>query len=174
MMITLGPGITLHPGSFTAVVAPERMLAAALSGSHDLRKFLILFVSSGPGLAARIGDIFPYREALTVSSAARLPAILHNSRHSILLVGHDPALFEGTGEAAGPVAGALRAAGRTALVILYAPSRDPWFDTLARSADRLVEFIPAGGPAGRRPRAAASSYGNGTALSPAQTRLEVS
>jgi len=174
MMITLGPGITLHPGSFTAFVAPEGMLAAALTGSPDLRKFLILFVSSGPGLAARVGDLFPYGEALTVSSAARLPAILHNSRHSILLVGHDPALFEGAGEAAGPIAGALRAAALTALVILYAPSRDPWFDALARSADRLVEFIPACGPAGRRPPAASPAYGSGTALSPEQTRLEVS
>ena len=173
MMITLGPGITLHPGSFTAVIAPEEILAAALTGSPALRKFLILFVSVGPGLSGRAGAILPYLEIRAAPSAGDLVAALQGARQTLVLVGHDPALFEGAGERPA-VAGALREAGRSALVILHATTRTPSFDALARSADRTIEIIPADGPAGRRARAVIPAYCSGTTAPRGQTLLEVS
>ena len=41
MLIELSKGITLHPGSFTAVIAPEKRILAALNSNADLQLSLI-------------------------------------------------------------------------------------------------------------------------------------
>ena len=44
MLIELSKGITLHPGSFTAVIAPEKKILSALNSNADLQRFLFLYV----------------------------------------------------------------------------------------------------------------------------------
>jgi len=40
MLIELRKGMTLHPGTFNAVIAPEKVMASALTVSADLQRFL--------------------------------------------------------------------------------------------------------------------------------------
>jgi DNA polymerase I len=142
MLIELSRGITLHPGTFVAVIAPERRILAALNGSRDLGRFLFLYVSGNysrllSGITRTSGN-FEVRRPFT---ADQLLTVIHESGHTILFVEHDPTLFDGAERLYEPVASALRQAGREALVILWAPAADRSFSALARRADRIVEIV---------------------------------
>ena len=142
MLIELSRGITLHPGTFTAVIAPEKKILAALNGNKDLQRFLFLYVSGNysrilSGISRTSGN-FEVRRPFT---ADQLLSVVHESGHTVLFVEHDPTLFDGAERLYEPVASALRQAGREALVILWAPVCDRSFAALARRADRVIEII---------------------------------
>ena len=142
MLIELSRGITLHPGSFSAVIAPERRILAALNDNKELQRFLFLYVSGNysrilSGISRTSGN-FESRRPFT---ADQLLSVIHESGHTVLFVEHDPTLFDGAERLYEPVASALRQAGREALVILWAPSSDRSFAALARRADRIIEII---------------------------------
>jgi hypothetical protein len=143
MLIELSRGITLHPGTFTAVIAPEKKILAALNGNRDLQRFLFLYVSGNysrilSGISRTSGN-FEVRRPFT---ADQLLSVIHESGHTVLFIEHDPTLFDGADRLLDPVASALRQAGRDALVILWAPGNDRSFAALARRADRVIEIIP--------------------------------
>lgn len=150
MVIELGGSTALHPCSFNAVIAPVAVLATALNTNADLRRFLFLYVSGNYSrlLTAinRSSKNFDVRRAFT---AHQLVTILSEAGHTIVVVEHDPTLFEGAEATLPQIAGMLREAGRTALVILYAPAADCTFSALAAGADRIIEIAPAGPAAGR-------------------------
>jgi len=158
MLIELSRGVTIHPGSFTAVIAPERRILLALNGNKDLQRFLFLYVSGNysrllTGISRTSGN-FEVRRPFT---ADQLLSVINESGHTILFVEHDPTLFDGAERLYEPVASALKQAGREALVLLWAPENDRSFAALARRADRIIEIIaedkgPKGyGLPGRRP-----------------------
>lgn len=153
MLIELSRGVTIHPGTFTAVIAPEKKILFALNGNRDLRRFLFLYVSGNysrilTGISRTSGN-FEVRRPFT---ADQLLNVVQESGHTILFVEHDPTLFDGAERLYEPVASALRQAGREALVILWAPVTDRSFAALARQADRRPPGIlragrqPAAGP----------------------------
>ncbi|MCK9630473.1 MAG: hypothetical protein M0R30_02425 [Methanoregula sp.] len=175
MLIELSRGVTIHPGSFTAVIAPERRILLALNGNKDLQRFLFLYVSGNysrllTGISRTSGN-FEVRRPFT---ADQLLSVINESGHTILFVEHDPTLFDGAERLYEPVASALKQAGREALVLLWAPANDRSFAALARRADRIIEIIaedtgPKGyGLPGRRPGRA------GSGAPGAQRTLEVS
>lgn len=142
MLIELSRGVTIHPGSFTAVIAPERRILAALNSNKELQRFLFLYISGNysrilTGIGRTTGN-FEVRRPFT---ADRLLAVVQESGHTILFVEHDPTLFDGAERLFDPVASALKQAGREALVLLWAPSSDRSFAALARRADRIIEII---------------------------------
>jgi hypothetical protein len=174
MFVELSTGITLYPGTFTAVTAPGWSVIAALESNRDLRRFLSLFVcSSASRLLPEISRVVPHFETCIALSAAQLFAGIQGARHSIVLIEHDPALFDGAEQMSVPVSAALRDLGREALVLLYAGMQDPSFAALARHADRYIEFIPPDPKPDRRahPGIRAHSF---HPVSRAQTLLEVS
>jgi hypothetical protein len=143
MLIELSRGVTIHPGTFTAVIAPEKKILAALNSNRDLQRFLFLYVSGNysrilSGIS-RTSANFEVRRPFT---ADQLLTVVHESGHTIVFVEHDPTLFDGADRLLDPVASALRQAGREALVILWAPASDRSFAALARRADRIIEIIP--------------------------------
>ena len=142
MLIELSRGVTLHPGTFTAVIAPEKKVLTALNNNPELRRFLFLYVSGNysrilSGIS-RTSANFEVRRPFT---ADQLLAVIHESGHTVLFIEHDPTLFDGADRLFDPVASALRQAGREALVILWAPASDRSFAALARRADRIIEII---------------------------------
>jgi len=143
MLIELSRGVTLHPGTFTAVIAPEKKILSALNSNRDLQRYLFLYVSGNysrilSGIS-RTSANFEVRRPFT---ADQLLTVVHESGHTIVFVEHDPTLFDGADRLLDPVASALRQAGREALVILWAPASDRSFAALARRADRIIEIIP--------------------------------
>lgn len=142
MLIELSRGITLQPGTFTAVIAPEKKILSALNSNRDLQRFLFLYISGNysrilTGISRTSGN-FETRRPFT---ADQLLAVIQESGHTILFVEHDPTLFDGAERLYNPVASALRQAGRESLVILWAPASDRSFAALARRADRIIEII---------------------------------
>jgi DNA polymerase I len=174
MLIELRRGITLHPATFTAVIAPEAVILAALNGNPDLRRFLFLFICGNYSrLISRISRDATNFEVRRPFTADQLLAVLNEAGHTIIFIEYDPTLFEGAGHLLDPVSSALKQAGHESLVILYAPAMDRSFSALARQADRLIELLPPQEPE-RRPMYPAPRSGRHTALPKAQQTLEVS
>jgi hypothetical protein len=174
MLIELRKGMTLHPGTFNAVIAPEKVMVSALNSNSDLQRFLFLYVSGNYSRLlssiSRSSKNFEVRRAFT---AHQLFTILKEVSHTVVLVEHDPTLFEGAENMLPQIAGMLKDVGRESLVILYAPLTDHSFSLLMRQADHLIEIAPADDTA-RTPRYRRSrSPRNGGILPGAQRTLEV-
>jgi len=75
--------------------------------------------------------------------------ILEENHHSLLIVEHDPLLYEDAGEMVEYLAQAFKQASREATVLLCAPSLDPHLQKLIELADRMFcinnELAPAKG-----------------------------
>jgi hypothetical protein len=175
MLIELSRGVTIHPGTFTAVIAPEKKILAALNSNRDLQRFLFLYVSGNysrilSGIS-RTSANFEVRRPFT---ADQLLTVVHESGHTVLFIEHDPTLFDGADRLLDPVASALRQAGREALVILWAPASDRAFAALARRADRIIEIIPEDPSPGGHGFHARRSCREGGGAPGAQRTLEVS
>jgi hypothetical protein len=66
--------------------------------------------------------------------------ILEEARHSIVIVEHDPLLYEDAAEMVEYVSHALSDASKEAAVLLYSPVLDPFLEELAKNADRVWYF----------------------------------
>jgi DNA polymerase I len=144
MLIELRKGMTLHPGTFNAVIAPEKVMVAALNNTTDLQRFLFLYVSGNYSRLlssiSRSSKNFEVRRAFT---AHQLFTILKEASHTVVLVEHDPTLFDGAEVMIPQIAGMLKETGRESLVILYSPTADHTFSLLMRQADHLIEIAQA-------------------------------
>jgi hypothetical protein len=175
MLIELRKGMTLYPCTFNAVIAPEKVMISALNNNTDLQRFLFLYVSGNYSRLLssinRSSKNFEVRRAFT---AHQLFTILKEVSHMVVLLEHDPTLFDGAEEMMPQIAGMLKDISRESLVILYTPSIDRPFSVLMRQASHIIEFAPAddfvGTPEYRSPR----SHRNSETLLYAQRTLEVS
>ena len=175
MLIELRKGMTLHPCTFNAVIAPEKVMISALNNNIDLQRFLFLYVSGNYSLLLssinRSSKNFEVRRAFT---AHQLFTILKEVSHTVVLLEHDTTLFDGAENMIPQFAGMLKDISRESLVILYAPSIDRSFSMLMRQADHIIEIVPAddlvGTPWYRSPRL----HRNSETLPYAQRTLEVS
>jgi len=141
MQIELRKGTTLYQGSYHAVIAPEAVLISAINSNAELQRFLFLYIGGNysrilSGIS-RTSKNFDVRRAFT---AHQLFSMLKEAAHTIILVEHDPTLFDGAEKMLPSVAGALKDAGRESLVILYTPVVDRTFASLIRQADRIIEI----------------------------------
>jgi hypothetical protein len=147
MMITLRKGITLHQGTFTAVIAPEPVILSALNDNPDIGRFLFLFLCGNYSrLLSRINRTSPNIEIRRPFTADQLLTAVKEASHTVIFIEHDPTLFDGAERLLAPIAAALRDAGHEALVILYSPAMDLPFAGLARHADRVIEIMHADEP----------------------------
>lgn len=174
MQIMLRTGIALRQGSFSAVIAPEPIIIRAINSNPDLTRFLFLFVCGNYSrLASHIGRSSAGFEVRRPFTADQLLMVIREAGHTIIFIEHDVSLFDNAERLLEPVGSALKEAGHEALVVLYSPTMDKSFATLARKADRLIEIVntgdagqynrPTGGQPGRR----------NAAIPPAQRTLEV-
>ena len=175
MLIELRRGMTLHPGTFTAVIAPEKVMISALNSNTDLQRFFFLYVSGNYSRLLssinRSSKNFEVRRAFT---AHQLFTILKEASHTVILLEHDSTLFEGGETMIPQIAGMLRDIGRKSLVILYTPSVDRLFSVLMRQADRIIEIAPADDIVGTAQHRSSRSHRSGANLPNAQRSLEVS
>ena len=66
--------------------------------------------------------------------------VLEEARHSLILIEHDPMLYEDATEMTDYVSRAMSDAAKEAAMLLYSPSSDPFLEDLARNADRVWYF----------------------------------
>jgi hypothetical protein len=142
MLIELRKGMTLCPGTFNAVIAPENVMASALTASADLQRFLYMS-GRNPRLLSGIKRSAGNAEVRRAYTARQLFALLQEVRHTVVFLEHDPAVFDGAEEMIPRVGDILRDIGCESLVVLYAPSVDRSFSLLMRHADRFIEITAA-------------------------------
>ena len=142
MQIEIRRGLTLQPGTFNAVVAPEKEIVAAINNNTDLQRFLFLYISGNYSRILsginRQSKNFDVRRGFT---AHQLFTMLGEAAHTVVFIEHDPSLFDGATAMLEPVAGALKEVARESLVILYTPVSDRTFSALARRADHFIEIV---------------------------------
>jgi hypothetical protein len=139
MEFELAPAISVLTGMFCAMIAPEELVLPALT-NPDNRRYLFLYLAGNtsgilPALVKRPGNM----EVRRAVSPGQLAAEIRVARHSILFVEHDPSLYTSEEDTAS-VAHALKGASEGAVVVLYAPRADPWFDLILSRADQVYFF----------------------------------
>jgi hypothetical protein len=175
MFVELSSGITLYPGTFTAVIAPRKFIIAALGNNGELQRFHSCFVCGSVScLLPSISCAAPHFEMCISMSAAQFLERVQDAHYSIIIFEHDPSLFDGTEQMSAPISAALRDLGNEALVILFAEVKDPSFFALARYADRFIELIPPDEQPNRHAYSGTRVYCGSSHLHCAQTLLEVS
>jgi DNA polymerase I len=142
-------------------------MVSAINSNADLQRFLFLYISGNysrilSGVNRTSGN-FDVRRAFT---AHQLFSMLREAGHTVVLVEHDPSLFDGAEKMLAPVAGALKDAGRESLVILYTPVAERTFSVLMRQADRVIEIAPVGDLSSREPARRIRMQRNGGPLGP--------
>ena len=139
MEFELAPGISVLTGTFSTMIAPEELVLPALT-NPDNGRYLFLYLAGNtsgilPALTKRPGNMEIRRTCLP----GQLAAEIRESRHSILFVEHDPSHYDNAEDAAS-VAHTLKVASEGAIVVLYTPRADPWFDLLLSRADQVYFF----------------------------------
>ncbi len=139
MEFELAPTISVQTGMFCAMIAPGELVLPALT-NPDNGRYLFLYLTGTtsvilPALAKHPGNM----EVRRAVSPGQLAAEIRTARHSILFVEHDPSLYA-IEEDAASVAHALKEASEGAVVVLYAPDADPWFDLIISCADQVIYF----------------------------------
>src|SRR5208337_1948575 len=113
MQIELRKGITLEPGTFNAVLASEKIMVDAINGNADLQRFLFLYISGNYSRILqginRTSKNFDVQRAFT---ANQLLTVLREVGHTIVLVEHDPTLFDDSMALIEPVGSALKEVAR--------------------------------------------------------------
>jgi hypothetical protein len=150
MEFELAPAISVLTGTFSALIAPEELVLPALT-NPDNGRYLFLYLAgtiSGilPALVKRPVNI----EIRRVVSPGQLVTEIRTARYSVLFVEHDPSLYD-CAEDAASVAHALKGAAEGAVVVLYAPKADQWFDAILSRADRVFFFREPPVPPGNTP-----------------------
>jgi hypothetical protein len=118
MDFELHPAITLCSRAFHILVSPLPMLTRALNDHLDLQRFEVLYICGNysrilSGLDRRFTSL-QVRRAFTVF---QLMTVLEDNRHTLLIIEHDPLLYEDAKEMVEYVSQAMREATKSSTVL---------------------------------------------------------
>ena len=141
MDFDLLPSVSLRPSPFNALVAPNEMFAKALNHNLNLQRFKVLYICGNyssvlAGWTAGFQDL-ETRRAFTVF---QLMTILEEARHSLIVIEHDPLLYEDAQWMVEYVSQGLHDAAKEAAVLLYSPGTDTFLEDMNKNADRVFYF----------------------------------
>ena len=141
MDFELYPTITLRSRSSNVLVAPRVMLIQALNKNLNLQRFKVLYVSGNySGILSKLDRRLTELEVRRGFTVFQLMTILEEAHHSLIIVEHDPMLYEDAAEMVDYVSHSLRDASKDAAVLLYSPTVDPFLEDLMKNADRVFYF----------------------------------
>jgi len=171
MDFELHPAITLGSRAFHVLVAPVQMLVGALNDHLDLQRFQILYVCGNYShILSDLDRRFTDLEVRRAFTAFQLMTVLEDNRHTLMILEHDPLLYEDAEEMVEYVSRAMREAAKSCIVLLYSPLSDPYLEKMMNYADRVFCF--AEGPR-TATRPSAKSSRKAQTSSTGQTTLEV-
>jgi hypothetical protein len=141
MDLRINDRIILQPGRFNAMIAPPDLVLKGINSNPVIGRYTTLLVSGNfsrllDGISRTSGN-FEVRRSFTVH---QLLAVLREDGHSIVIVEHDPTLYDDAGDAKRVVPPTMKELSRDVLFILYAPVMDPAFAYLAHTADHLYYY----------------------------------
>jgi hypothetical protein len=129
MDFELYPTITLRSRSLNALLAPREMFIQALNRNLNLQRFRVLYICGNySGILSGLDRRFEALEIRRAFTVFQLMTILEENSHTILLIEHDPSLYEDAKEMTEAVSKAIREASKDAAVLLYSSAADPHFE----------------------------------------------
>jgi DNA polymerase I len=141
MELELHPAVSLKPRSFNILITSERMLVEALRNQPVLGRYKVLYIAGNYSrILNRIERKFAELEIRRAFTAFQLLTILEEACHTLVLIEHDPSLYEDSSEILGYISFAMKEASNSATVLLYSPKLDPTIETISDMADRVFYF----------------------------------
>lgn len=141
MDFELYPTITLRSRSFNVLVAPREMLIQGLNKNLNLQRYKVLFVTGNySGILSKPDRNITELEIRRGFTVFQLMTILEEAHHSLIIVEHDPMLYDDAAEMVEYISHALSDAAKEAAVLLYSPAVDPFLEDLMKNADRVFYF----------------------------------
>ena len=141
MDFELYPTITLRSRSNNALIAPREMFIQALNHNLNLQRFKVLYVCGNySSILSSLDRRFETLEVRRAFTVFQLMTILEENCHTIVIIEHDPLLYEDAEEIIEYVSQAMREASKEATVLLYATKVDPYLEELVKNADRAFYF----------------------------------
>jgi hypothetical protein len=141
MEIEFHPAVSLLPETFNVLVAPVEMLVDALNSHLELQRYKILFISGNYSrILSRLDRNFTELDVRRAFTSFQLMTILEENHHSLLIIEHDPMLYEDATEMVEYLAQALRQTSRVATMLFYSRALDPHLEKMTELADRVFCF----------------------------------
>jgi hypothetical protein len=141
MELELHPAVSLVPQTFNALLAPPEMLAGSMNCHLNLQRFKTLYVTGNYSrILSRLDRRFTDLDVRRAFTVFQLMTILGENHHTLLVVEHDPLLYEDASEMTEYVSGVLKETAKAATVLLYAAASDSYFEELIKNADRVFCF----------------------------------
>ncbi|MGA2917918.1 hypothetical protein [Methanoregula sp.] len=158
MDLRINDRIILSPGRFYAIVAPVELFLAGLNDNPAIERYTTIFISGNFSRLLnginRTSENFEVQRAFTVH---QLLTILQEEYHSIVIVEHDPTLYEDAGDVKRVVPPSMKDVSRDSIFVLYSPKMDRHFAYLAQTADYLIYYEDTSDPIGTRIRNSSKS-----------------
>jgi hypothetical protein len=168
MEFELHPAISLKPGTFNILIAPEKLFADALNNHLHLQRYGILYIGGNYSrILSRLHRKFTELEVRRAFTAFQLLTILDEASHTLVFIEHDRALYEDVEDLLEYLSHAMKEAAKETIVLLYSPESDPFLEQMADMADRVFYFDNFGIDEGR------SARSRSRARPESQTTLEV-
>ena len=141
MDFELLPSVSLRPRSFSALVAPNEMFASALNLNLNLQRFKVLYICGNySSVLSRLDRRFQDLEIRRAFTVFQIMTILEETRHSLIVIEHDPMLYEDAQWMVEYISQGLHDAAKEAAVLLYSPGTDTFLEDMTRNADRGFYF----------------------------------
>lgn len=142
MELELRSPLTLPHNSFSVLIAPTEMLVDSLNYNlKELQRRQVLYVS---GNYSRILDKLDRRftelDVRRAFTAHQLMTALKEAYQTLIILEHDPSLFEDAAEMAEYVGQALKEVSNGSSVLVYSPWTDRYLDEISKFADRVFVF----------------------------------
>ncbi len=141
MDFELYPTITLRSRSFNVLIAPREMFIQALNRNLNLQRFGVIYVCGNySSILSSLDRRFVALDTRRAFTVFQLMSVLEESHHTIVIIEHDPLLYEDAQEMIEYVSRAMRETAKDAAVLLYAQGADPYIEELVANADRVFCF----------------------------------
>jgi hypothetical protein len=141
MDFDLLPTVSLRSRSFNALVAPTEMFTKALNHNLNLQRYKVLYISGNySSILSRLDRRFQDLEIRRAFTVFQLMTILEEARHTLIIIEHDPLLYEDAAELTEFISKSMRETAKEAAVLLYSPTMDKFLEDLTRNADRVFCF----------------------------------
>ena len=141
MDFELLPSVSLRPRSFNALVAPNEMFAKALNRNLNLQRFKVLYICGNySSVLSRLDRKFVDLEIRRAFTVFQLMTILEEAHHSLVVIEHDPLLYEDAQGMVEYVSQGLHDAAKEAAVLLYSTGTDTFLEDMTKNADRVFYF----------------------------------
>ena len=117
------------------------MFSQALDRNLDLQHYKVLYISSNySSILSKLDRRFQELEIRRAFTAFQLMTILEEARHSLILIEHDPLLYEHAVEMTEYISKSMSDASKEAAVLLYSPGTGTFLEDLTKNVDRVFYF----------------------------------